>query len=49
MSNETMKSEFPNEKQRTAVCYSKYKRKTSEGSEIFWDDGEVDDPPYILY
>ena len=49
MSNETMKNEFPSEKQRAAVCYSKYKQKSSKSSEIFWDDGEVDDLPYILY
>jgi len=51
MSNETMKKEFPNEKQRVAVCHSKYKqsKKNSKGSEIEWNDGEVDDNPYILY
>jgi len=54
MSNETMKKEFPNEKQRVAVCHSKYKQskknsKNSKGSEIEWNNGEVDDNLYILY
>ena len=49
MSNETMKQEFPGEKKRLAVCYSKYKQKRSDSSEVFWDDGEVDNLPYILY
>ena len=51
MSNETMKKEFPNEKQRVAVCHSKYKQsqKNSKGSETEWDDREVDYNLYILY
>ncbi|MAF24560.1 hypothetical protein CL634_03155 [bacterium] len=38
MSNDKMKGEFPNEKQRLAVCYSQYKRaKRSDGSEADWE------------
>ena len=51
MSNETMKKEFPDQKQRAAVCYSKYKKpkKNSKGSEVQWNDSEVDDNLYIIY
>lgn len=51
MSNETMIKEFPNEKQRAAVCYSKYKQsiKNSRGNQFQWNDSEVDDNPFIFY
>ena len=51
MSNETMKREFPNKKQRLAVCYSKHKnsKKNSKSSEVEWSDSEVDDNLYIIY
>ena len=51
MGDDAMNSEFPDSKQRAAVCYSKYKqsKKKSKGSEIFWwSDGDVDDN-FIIY
>lgn len=49
MDDEEMKKEFPNQKQRAAVCYSKYKQsKKSKGSDsISWEDLSNED--YILY
>lgn len=51
MGNQTMVDEFPDQKQRAAVCYSKYKqsKKNSKGSEVQWDDDEVDNFSYIIY
>jgi hypothetical protein len=39
MGDDTMKSEYPNEKQRAAVCHSQYSRrkKKAKGS-VKWDD-----------
>lgn len=51
MSNKTMTEEFPNEKQRVTVCYSKYKQsiKNSRGNKAQWCDSEVEDNPFIFY
>lgn len=49
MGNDTMRSEFPKESQRYAVCQSKYRQsKRSKGS-VRWDDEEVDSVDYIIY
>lgn len=38
MSNKIMKSEYPDQKQRTAICYSQFKK--SKGEKINLDDPE---------
>jgi len=38
MSNKTMKSEYPDQKQRAAVCYSQFKK--SQGEKVNSDDPE---------
>ena len=47
MSDNKMSKEFPNNKQRVAVCHSMYRKaKKSKGS-VDWDD--VSDDPFIIY
>jgi hypothetical protein len=45
MSSETMLKEYPNQKQRAAICYSQFsrKKKKNEGSmdETKWDEKDV--------
>jgi hypothetical protein len=45
MGSETMNKEYPNQKQRAAICYSQYRRKKkkAQGSmdETKWDEGDV--------
>lgn len=51
MSSETMNKEFPDQKQRAAVCYSQYrKRKQSAkgGEEPDWSDCEGDNTLTLL-
>ena len=43
MGSEVMKKEFPDNKQRVAVClttFRKGKKKKSDGSAVTWDDYE---------
>jgi len=50
MGNNTMKSEFPKQAQRYAVCQSKWKRsKEYTKGEIIWSDNEVDGQNYLIY
>ena len=49
MGNDTMKSEFPKQTQRYAVCQSKYERSKKSKGSAKWDDEEVDGASYILY
>ena len=43
MSSEVMKKEFPNNKQRQAVCFSQYHKKKSKANiEPKWDEFEVE-------
>lgn len=48
MSSDVMKKEYPNNKQRLAVCFSQYKRaknrKNSKGAieEPKWEDNDLD-------
>jgi len=57
MSNATMKNEFENEKQRAAICHSKYestkriKGGLDRDTPVSWDDieFEIDNYPYIFY
>jgi hypothetical protein len=45
MGSETMNKEYPNQKQRAAICYSQYnrKKKKNEGSmdKTEWKEGDV--------
>jgi len=48
MGDESIKKEFPNQKQRVAVCLSQFRRKKSKASEdVDWDDFSNEE--YILY
>ena len=38
MSNATMKKEYPEQKQRLAVCYSQFRKKKSESVEKKYDE-----------
>ena len=50
MENVTMRSEFPKETQRHAVCQSKWKKsKTYTKGQITWSDNEVDSESYLIY
>ncbi|MAF43672.1 MAG: hypothetical protein CMI54_05830 [Parcubacteria group bacterium] len=51
MSSETMKKEFPDRKQRLAVCYSQQKkRKKAKGAEVdALDWREMENEPFIIY
>jgi hypothetical protein len=50
MGNNTMKSEFPKQTQRYAVCQSKWKKsKEYAKGQITWDDNEVDSENYLIY
>jgi hypothetical protein len=43
MSSETMTKEYPNDKQRVAVCYSQYKqakKKSKASEEPEWDESK---------
>ena len=44
MSNDNMKKEFPDQKQRAAVCYSQFKKAASKAAVIVsnpWDDEDI--------
>jgi hypothetical protein len=48
MGDETIKKEFPNQKQRIAVCLSQFKRKKATASEdTDWDS--IFDEDFILF
>ncbi len=50
MGNNTMKSEFPKQSQRYAVCQSKWdKTKAYVKDDLVWDDNEVDGEDYVIY
>ena len=49
MSDPKMKEEFPNHKQRLAVCHSQQKRKKSKGSEgMSWVDWDFEENQYYI-
>lgn len=51
MSSETMNKEFPEQKQRAAVCYSQYKKRKQSakgGEEPDWSDCEGDNTLTLL-
>jgi hypothetical protein len=47
MGDETMKKDFPNQKQRIAVCLSQMKRKKAKAEVLDWD--EMSDESFIIY
>ena len=47
MSDETMRKEFPNSKQRAAVCYSQFSKKKDK-SKASWKDHNDDNFNIIL-
>lgn len=55
MGNETIKKDFPDQKQRIAVCLSQFKRKKAKAASANFDDSvdfDIDDfdgESYILY
>jgi hypothetical protein len=51
MGSETMNKEFPDQKQRAAVCYSQYKKRkqtSKAGEEPAWEDCEGDNTLTLL-
>lgn len=51
MRSETMNKEFPDQKQRAAVCYSQYKKRKQSakgGEEPDWSDCEGDNTLTLL-
>lgn len=47
MGDETMKKEFPAQKQRIAVCLSQMRRKKANASDLDWED--FSDESFILF
>jgi hypothetical protein len=47
MGDEMMKKDFPDQKQRVAVCLTQVRRKKATGSELDWED--CADEPYTIY
>lgn len=43
----TMVKEFPNQKQRIAVCYSQFKRKAKASESLDWED--CSDESFLIY
>ncbi len=43
----TMVKEFPNQKQRIAVCYSQFKRKAKASESLDWEDSA--DESFVIY
>lgn len=42
MGNPTMNKEYPDQKQRAAICYSQFRRKKAKGSEPVWEEVEAE-------
>ena len=47
MADEAMNSEFPDQKQRSAVCSIQFKRKANASESLDWEDSA--DKPFIIY
>jgi hypothetical protein len=47
MSDETMNKEFPEQKQRVAICINQMKRRKAKASSLEWEDTSEDS--FILY
>jgi len=45
--DEAMNKEFPDKKQRVAICYSQFKRKANASESLDWEDSA--DEPFIIY
>jgi hypothetical protein len=47
MGDEMMNKDFPEQKQRAAVCYSQFKRKAKASESLDWEDSM--DESFIIY
>lgn len=47
MGDEMMNKDFPDQKQRAAVCYSQFKKKAKASESLVWED--CADEPFIIY
>ena len=47
MGDNTMNKDFPQQKQRAAVCYSQFKRKVKASESLDWEDSS--DESFIIY
>jgi hypothetical protein len=47
MGDEMMNKDFPDQKQRAAVCYSQFKRKAKASESLDWED--CMDESFIIY
>jgi hypothetical protein len=47
MGDSTMNKDFPDQKQRAAVCYSQFKRKAKASESLDWEDSA--DESFIIY
>ena len=47
MGDEMMNTDFPEQKQRAAVCYSQFKRKAKASESLDWEDSM--DESFIIY
>lgn len=43
----TMNNDFPQQKQRAAVCYSQFKRKSKASESLDWED--CSDESFLIY
>lgn len=47
MGDPTMNKDFPQQKQRAAVCYSQFKRKAKASESLEWED--CSDESFLIY
>lgn len=47
MGDPTMNNDFPQQKQRAAVCYSQFKRKSKASESLDWED--CSDESFLIY
>ena len=47
MGDSEMLKEFPNQKQRAAVCYGQFKKKSNASESLDWED--CSDESFIIY
>ena len=47
MGDEMMNKDFPDQKQRAAVCYSQFKKKAKASESLVWEDSA--DESFIIY
>jgi hypothetical protein len=47
MGDAMMNEDFPNQKQRAAVCYGQFKKKSNASESLDWED--CSDESFIIY